>query len=146
MKITFFKKEERLPMPECSVSDMVVIDLKGDSQLHQTKYSVFFNGQPDILDIRDILYLESYYRKTSVVTVDGPMRIRARLDEEEKKFPNEWFIRINRHNIINMKYVRNVKGEKVEMHNGDILYVNLGRRKKFQKKYMDFLKRNCMIL
>lgn len=125
---------------------MIVICPTGNINLHQTKYSVFFNGQSCILDIRDILYLESYYRKTSVVEGSGRMRIRARLNEEEEKLPKDRFFRINRHNIINMQYVRSVKGDAVEMQNGEILYVNGGRRKKFEKRYMEFLKENCMSL
>lgn len=142
----FTIKEGRFLTLECSAYDIIVIYPKGNMNLHQTKYSVFFNGQSCILDIWDILYLESYYRKTSVVTVNGRMRIRAKLDEEEKRLPKDRFVRINRHNIINMLYVRSVKGEKVEMYNGEILYVNDGRKKKFEKRYMDFLRKNCMIL
>ncbi|GLC81827.1 LytR/AlgR family response regulator transcription factor [Lacrimispora brassicae] len=126
--------------------DMILICPTENINLRQTKYSVFFNGQSCILDIRDILYLESYYRKTSVVEGSGRMRIRARLDEEEEKLPKDRFVRINRHNIINMQYVRSVKGEAVEMQNGEILYVNGGRRKKFEKRYMEFLKENRMSL
>lgn len=109
------------------------------------KYVAFFNGHTSILDTRDILFLESYYRKASVVMRKGRYRIRARLDEEEKKLPKEQFVRINRHNIINMKYVRNVRGEKVEMQNGDVLYVNNARKKNFEYNYRMFLKENCLI-
>jgi hypothetical protein len=146
-KIDYFPiKEGTFPTAECAVYDMIIIFPKGKTSLCQEKYSVFFNGQSYILDTRDILYLESYYRKTSVVAGSGRMRIRARLDEEEKKLPKCRFVRISRHNIINMQYVRNVRGEIVEMQNGEVLYVNGGRRKKFEKIYRDFLKGNCMRL
>lgn len=142
----FTRKEGCFLTLECSTYEMLVICPKGNSNLFQTKYSVFFNGQSCILDIRDILYLESYYRKTSVVAGSGRMRIRAKLDEEEEKLPKEWFVRINRHNIINMQYVRSVKGEAVEMQNGEVLYVNDGRKKKFDQRYRNFLKENYMVL
>jgi hypothetical protein len=148
LKVDYFSiKEAYLPTLEHAVYDMIVICPKGKINLCQIKYSAFFNGQACILDICDILYLESYYRKTSVVVAgSGRMRIRARLDEEEDKLPKDRFVRINRHNIINMQYVRNVKGEAIEMQNGEILYVNGGRRKKFDIRYRDFLKDNCMTL
>lgn len=147
LQIDYFSiKEGRLFTLERALYDMIVISPKGNITLFQTKYSVYFNGQYCVLDITDILYLESYYRKTSVVAGSGSMRIRARLDEEEEKLPKDRFVRINRHNIINMQYVRSVKGEAVEMQNGQVLYVNSGRRKKFEKSYRDFLKENCMIL
>lgn len=113
---------------------------------NKPKYAVFFNGKSCVLDTQDIFFLESYYRKTSVVMVKGRIRIKARLDEEERKLPKDQFIRINRHNIINMQYVRNVKGEEIEMQNGELLYVNDGRKKNFRIKYRKFLKENNMIL
>lgn len=174
LKVDYFSMEERLPFAlDCTVYDMIVIYPKGGavscgeiirqvkkrgrssvitlingkmSNLKQIKYAVFFNGQSYVLDIRDILFLESYYRKTSVVVDNGRMRIRARLDEEEEKLPKDQFIRINRHNIINMQYVRNVKGEVIEMQNGEYLYVNDGRKKKFEKRYREFLEINFMLL
>ncbi|WP_100303613.1 LytR/AlgR family response regulator transcription factor [Lacrimispora celerecrescens] len=146
LQIDYFSiKEGYLSTLERALYDMIVISPKGNITLYQAKYSVFFNGQYCVLDITDILYLESYYRKTSVVAGSGRMRIRARLDEEEEKLPKDWFVRINRHNIINMQYIRSVKGEAVEMLNGEILYVNGGRRKKFEKSYRDFLKDHSMI-
>ncbi|HBC99626.1 MAG TPA: hypothetical protein DC053_10110 [Lachnoclostridium sp.] len=147
LQIDYFSiKEGRLFTLERALYDMIVISPKGNITLFQAKYSVYFNGQYCVLDITDILYLESYYRKTSVVAGSGSMRIRARLDEEEEKLPKDRFVRINRHNIINMQYVRSVKGDAVEMQNGEVLYVNSGRRKKFEKSYRDFLKENCMTL
>lgn len=168
------KNSERLLFAlDCTAYDMIVIYPKGGavscgeiirqvkkrgkssviilrngkmSNLKQTKYTVFFNGQSCVLDIRDILFLESYYRKTSVVVDNGRMRIRARLDEEEEKLPKDRFVRINRHNIINMQYVRNVKGEVIEMQNGEYLYVNDGRKKKFEERYREFLEINFMLL
>jgi hypothetical protein len=172
LKVDYFSiKEGYLSLLERAMYDMIVICPKGkqvsweeivktmgrDSiiplitgktlHLSQEKYVGFFNGQSCSLDIRDILYLESYYRKTRVMVAgSGSMRIRARLDEEEERLPKNLFVRINRHNIINMQYVRNVKGEVVEMQNGEFLYVNEGRRKKFERRYRDFLKDNCMML
>jgi hypothetical protein len=174
VKVDYFSMEERLLLAlDCTVYDMIVIYPKGGrvscgeiirqvkmrgrssvitlingktSHLKQTKYTVFFNGQSCVLDIRDILFLESYYRKTSVVVDEGRIRVRARLDEEEEKLPKDQFVRINRHNIINMQYVRNVKGEVIEMQNGEYLYVNDGRKKKFEKRYQEFLEVNFMLL
>lgn len=174
LKVDYFSMEEKLLFAlDCTVYDMIVIYPKGGAvscgeiirqvkkrgrnsvitllngtgnNLKQTKYTVSFNGQSYVLDIRDVLFLESYYRKTSVVVDNGRMRIRARLDEEEKKLPKDQFVRINRHNIINMKYVRNVKGDVIEMQNGECLYVNTRRKKKFEEIYRKFLEINFMLL
>lgn len=125
-----------------------VITMEDNSADRQngTKYTAFFNGQPCILDTGDIFFLESYHRKTSVVVEKERIRIRARLDEEEERLPEDSFVRINRHNIINMQYIRNVKGGLVEMQNGEVLYVNDGRKKMFEDKYQEFLRKNCLML
>lgn len=113
---------------------------------NQTKYTVFFNGQSCVLDTQDILFLESYYRKASAVLKRGRIRIRAKLDEEEGRLPGNQFVRINRHNIVNMQYVRNVRGEAVEMQNGEVLYVSSGKKKRFLEIYGNFLRENNMNL
>nr|WP_314461361.1 LytTR family DNA-binding domain-containing protein [uncultured Clostridium sp.] len=114
--------------------------------LKKLKYAAFFNGKPFVFNLGEILYLESYYRKTSVMIKDGRMRIKARLNEEEERLPKEWFIRISRHNIVNMQHVKSVKGDEVEMANGDILYISHNRRKKFGKGYRDFLQLNNILV
>ncbi len=153
MKIAFYTDEKRLLKTakacygSCRKQGILLkVDWEITNYLNQIKYAAFFNGQSCILDIRDIFFLESYYRKTSVVMTKGKIRIRARLDEEEKKLPDDQFVRINRHNIINMQYVRNVKGVKVEMQNGDVLYVNNGRKKEFNRRYREFLEENNILL
>ncbi len=156
LKVDYFSMEEKLlPTLDCAAYDVIVIYPKGGTAscgeiIRQVdmreKYTAFFNGHTWVFDIQDIFFLESYYRKTSVVIENERIRIRAKLDEEEGKLPSDHFIRINRHNIVNMQYVKNVKGEIIEMQNGDVLYVNDTRRKKFEKKYLKFLEINFMLL
>lgn len=110
------------------------------------KYAAFFNGKPYIFNMKEILYLESYYRKTSIVIKNERMRIKARLNEEEGKFPKDWFTRISRHNIVNMQHIKTVKGDEIEMANGDVLYISHSRRKEFGKNYRAFLKFNDRLI
>lgn len=112
----------------------------------ETKYTSFFNGHPRVCDVKDILFLESYKRKSSIVVRNNRLRIKARLDEEEKKLPEDQFVRISRHNIINMRHIKVVEGEALEMDNGEVLYISNGRKKKFHKRYGAFLKNNHMKL
>ncbi|MGC6175688.1 LytTR family transcriptional regulator DNA-binding domain-containing protein [Lacrimispora sp. 38-1] len=129
--------------------DLIVLYLPFHKKLsdpENLKYAAFFNGKPFVFNMGEILYLESYYRKTSVMIKDGRMRIKARLNEEEQRLPKEWFIRISRHNIVNMHNVRSVKGDEVEMVNGDVLYISYNRRKEFGKGYRDFLRLNNILV
>ncbi|MDK2967483.1 MULTISPECIES: LytTR family DNA-binding domain-containing protein [Lacrimispora] len=122
-------------------TDLIVLypKIRSMVNLEKMKYSAIFNGKFFALTIREIYYLESYDRKASLVLKEGRIRIKARLNEEERKLPKEWFVRISRHNIINMHHVRSVNDEKVEIINGDILYVSHNRKKMFQKEYRLFL-------
>lgn len=110
------------------------------------KYAAFFNGKPFVFNMREILYLESYYRKTSIVIKNERMRIKARLNEEEGKLPKDWFVRISRHDIVNMQHIKAVKGDEIEMVNGDVLYIGHSRRKEFGRNYKAFLKLNNRLI
>jgi len=151
MKITFFI-DEKLQMEVKKTKEWKSLNLIFERMgydlivLENLKYAAFFNGKPFVFNMGEILYLESYYRKTSVMKKDGRMRIKATLNDEEQRLPKEWFIRISRHNIVNMQHVRSVKGEEVEMVNGDVLYISHNRRKEFGKGYRDFLKFNNILV
>ncbi len=151
MKITFFI-DEKLQMEVKKTKEWKSLNLIFERMgydmiiLGNLKYAAFFNGKPFVFNMGEILYLESYYRKTSVMIKDGRLRIKARLNDEEQRLPKEWFIRISRHNIVNMQHVRSVKGEEVEMVNGDVLYISHNRRKEFEKGYRDFLKFNDILV
>lgn len=160
LKVDYFSLEEGLFLElERNSYDMVVIypkermiswkeimkQIKTKEYESASKYIAPFNGQNHILDICDIQFFESYYRKTSVVLEEGRIRVRTRLDEEERRLPKEQFIRINRHNIINMSYIRSVKREEIQMQNGECLYINEGRKKKFERRYREFLESNYML-
>lgn len=171
MKIAFYTRERRPPEVDCfskferllqalerRAYDLIVLAPAEDGSFGKeplgwvgargggSKYTAYFNGQFCALDTRDIYFLESYYRKTSVVTGRERIRIQAKLDEEEKRLPKDQFIRINRHNIINMQYIRSVRGDRVEMLNGEFLYVNEKKKRTFEKQYRCFLRENCMEL
>lgn len=158
-EVDYFSMEERLIRAlKCRTYDLIVLEPTEKSgfgmvtlmgryrPVPESKYTAHFNGQFCALEAGDIYFLESYCRKASVVTGRERIRIQARLDEEEKRLPRDQFVRINRHNIINMQYVRSVKGERVEMQNGELLYVNEKRKKAFEKQYRCYLKKNCMEL
>lgn len=158
LKVDYFSMESRLNLAfERMGYDLIVLYSKRENHglkqvdekifhLKQVKYLAFFNGKNFVFNIRDIFYLESYYRKTSVVMKDSSLRIRARLNEEEMKLPKDWFVRISRHNIVNMQHINSLKDDKVEMCNGKVLYVNYGRKKEFEKCYRNFLKLNCVLV
>ncbi len=110
------------------------------------QYVAQFNGQIHRLYLSEIYYLESYQRKTSVVTSYGKIRVMSRLDEEEQHLPSSEFIRVNRHNIINMEHIKTVYHDNIIMENGEIVYISRTKKKAFLEVYMEYLKERGLIL
>lgn len=158
LKVDYFSMESRLQLAfERMGYDLIVLYSKKENhclkQVHDKivnlkhmKYTAFFNGKTYVLNIRDIFYLESYYRKTSIMMKEGSFRISARLNEEEVKLPKGCFVRISRHNIVNMQHINSLKGDTVEMSNGEVLYISYSRKKEFERCYREFLEINCILV
>ncbi|MBE5983514.1 LytTR family transcriptional regulator DNA-binding domain-containing protein [Lacrimispora sp. AGF001] len=147
MKIAFLIDQRVKMIVEGTEYNMILLyPEKQENPNKLLKYTAFFNGKPYVFNMREILYLESYYRKTSIVLKNEKMRIKARLNEEEGKLPKDWFTRISRHDIINMQHIKTVKGDEVEMVNGDILYISHSRRKEFGKNYRAYLTLNDRLI
>lgn len=147
MKIAFLIDQRVKMIVEGTEYNMILLyPEKQENPNKLLKYAAFFNGKPYVFNMREILYLESYYRKTSIVLKNEKMRIKARLNEEEGKLPKEWFTRISRHDIVNMQHIKTVKGDEVEMANGDVLYISHSRRKEFSKNYRAYLTLNNRLI
>lgn len=150
-------KELRIPMDEyilyrfCRLKyETSIIFVCGNSELYKnftgTTYKASFNGKQCLLNMEDICFFESYDRKTSIVTHEKKIRIKARLDVEEQKLSGYPFVRINRWNLINIRQIRALEGDTVRMNDGSDLYVSNSRRKDFLEKYEQYVTDNYTIL
>lgn len=110
------------------------------------KYTGQFNGRKYAFNMRDICYLESYDRKTSVVIGGKKMRITARINEEEDKLSGKQFVRINRWFLANMHHIKSVAGDAVQMSNGEILYVSSKNKKVFLARYQEYMMDNFSVI
>ena len=110
------------------------------------RYAARFNGYDFYFNIKDIYYLESYNRKTSVVTKKERIRISANLDEEEKKLWRAPFARINQSELINMMQISFVERKRVIMRNGAELYISSNRRREFIERYRWYIEEYSSVL
>lgn len=110
------------------------------------RYAARFNGCDFYFNIKDIYYLESYNRKTSVVTRKESIRISANLDEEEKKLLKAPFVRINQSELINMMQISFVEHKRVIMRNGAELFISSNRRREFIEKYRWYIEEYSSVL
>lgn len=147
---SWYEKEEMLQLLKEKRDESCIVFLCGKRllphSLFEIKYEAQFNGHFNVIDAEDIIYLESYDRKTSIVTKDKKIRIKGRLDIEEQKFSDYQFARISRWNVINMRYVHNLEDDAVYMTNGDKLYISSSRRKGFFEKYRQYVRENCRVV
>lgn len=172
----FFSQESLLKVLEKTYYDIIVIFIDGEStdeeawirrirnMCHDSLCSVVYNARPSIMknnvgrytgqfngrkhlfNVMDICYIETLARKTSVVVGKEKIRITAKIDDEEKKFPNDLFVRASHWTLVNMLHVKNVIKDEIYMSNGDIVYISGGRRKEFLEHYQRYLEQNYRMI
>lgn len=91
-----------------------------------------------LLDVGDIVYVESVDRKTFVYTADDCFECGLKLYEIEEQLYSSGFIRASKSCLIHLKYVRSLKAEinrkiRVTLENGEQIIVS--------RQYADELKR-----
>ena len=93
-----------------------------------------------IKELTDIVYLESYGKKTRTVCCKGEEYLLKKcLSEVEEKLPPENFFKIHKSIIINIDYLKGINfnsHKTVLLHNG--IELNIAHRK--YKDFMDFIK------
>lgn len=110
------------------------------------KYTASFCGQDYIIDLRDIYWIESYQRKTTVVSKKITFRIGASLNEEEQRLPGTNFFKIDRYTLVNLQNIAYVEGKKLHMSNNCELEVSYNRIQDFRKTYKRYLERRFIVL
>lgn len=104
-----------------------------------TKIGIHFGRDVRVVNIEDILYIESYKRRRYVYLKDEKLPTLEALDKLEKRLPSYMFYRPQQSFLINFNHV--VKTNKTELlmeGNRSIPYVK-GRYKDFNKRMMEFL-------
>ncbi len=90
-----------------------------------------------ILDVSDIVYVETIERKTFVYTADDCFESGLKLYEMEEQLCNSGFIRASKSCLVHLKYIRSLKSEvnrkiRVTLENGEQIIVS--------RQYADELK------
>jgi len=72
---------------------------------------VRYNDETYLLDVKDILYIETIDRKTFVYTEDRVYESDLKLYEMEAELVEQGFLRISRQSILNLRKVKSLKAE-----------------------------------
>ena len=152
MKITL-NQDPSFPEPEviinCPQADEDILRLVAMLRIYQRKLLGVLNGEQHLLDVKDILYIDTTDKKTFLYTETAVYESALRLYELEDGLRELDFLRAGRSVIVNFRKIKSIRPELggrmlVTMDNGEQVYVSrqyAGERKeKLRELERSFLK------
>lgn len=92
-----------------------------------------------MLNVNEILYVESQKRKVDIYTKGEMIEIYAKMDELEKELGSGFF-RCHRGYIVNMAYIMEYDAESIKLVNGKAVYMSKQKYNSFVKAFMHYLR------
>lgn len=132
MKITL-KQDPSYPETEviihCSQADEDILKLVAMLRVYQKKLVGLLDGERHLLDVKDVLYIDTADKKTFLYTQGQVFQSALRLYELEDALKELDFFRAGRSTILNFRRVRSVRPELgrrwlVTMDNGEQIWVS----------------------
>lgn len=100
----------------------------------QTKQGIEF------LPLKNILYIESCKHYLRIRHVDGECEMRGKISNLEKWMTNYGFIQTHRSYLVNMRFMKMVRTNEVELDNGELLSVSRDKVQDVREKQMIYLR------
>ena len=132
MKITL-NQDPSFPETEviinCPHADEDILRLVAMLRIHQKKLVGTLNGEQHLLDVKDILYIDTADKKTFLYTEKSVYESALRLYELEDSLRELDFLRAGRSAIVNFRRIKSIRPELggrlvVTMDNGEQVYVS----------------------
>ena len=82
------------------------------------------DGEEILIDINDVIYMESMNQKVRIVTAKGEHVIRYNIGDFEEQLKNDGFFRIHRGYLISLSKVKKLSGNDVILDGGETLPVS----------------------
>ena len=132
MKITL-NQDPSFPEPEviinCPQADEDILRLVAMLRIYQRKLLGVLNGEQHLLDVKDILYVDTTDKKTFLYTETAVYESALRLYELEDGLRELDFLRAGRSVIVNFRKIKSIRPELggrmlVTMDNGEQVYVS----------------------
>lgn len=93
----------------------------------------------DVIDIRTILYVESFSHDIAVHTEGRTRKYPGRMRDIEDILCEHGFFRIHKSYLINLRQVRRIAGEEVILSDGASVPLSRNRRKDFLIRFTEFM-------
>ena len=132
MKITL-NQDPSFPEPKviinCPQADEDILRLVAMLRIYQRKLLGVLNGEQHLLDVKDILYIDTTDKKTFLYTETAVYESALRLYELEDGLRELDFLRAGRSVIVNFRKIKSIRPELggrmlVTMDNGEQVYVS----------------------
>jgi len=109
--------------------------------LHTSQNSIVirFNGKDQFIKISDIIYLESYYKKITLVTINGEVETTSLWKELTKQLPARHFEFIQKSYLINFHQIEEKLANTVILSNKKKLNISVRYRQRFEVAYNRYL-------
>ena len=142
MKITL-NQDPSFPEPEviinCPQADEDILRLVAMLRIYQRKLLGVLNGEQHLLDVKDILYIDTTDKKTFLYTETAVYESALRLYELEDGLRELDFLRAGRSVIVNFRKIKSIRPELggrmlVTMDNGEQVYVSRQYAGELQEK------------
>lgn len=153
MKLQLFQKkairEDKIDIHYREITPLIerVIKIVDESQKN---ISVIGRNEKDehiMIEVKDIFYFESVDKKTFAYLKEDVYMIKESLNQLERHFRKDGFIRINKSNAVNIFMIQSIKPEmnmriRAVMENGEYLIIN----RSYKKAFGEFLKERRNLL
>ena len=106
--------------------------------LNERTCTVFKEGIPYEIPLKEILYLEANNSHSLIMTTHDDFRGEQSLTTWEKELDNRDFFRCHKAFIVNMAKINNISDSCITMEDGEIIPLSRRMRSSFQKAYMKF--------
>ena len=91
------------------------------------------------IKLADIIYISSDGKEQIIHLLNGHTQsIKKKMDDFEKELINKNFVRIHKSTIINVKYVKSIGLDRVELKNGDVLTISRRRKSDLKEAFFKY--------
>lgn len=106
------------------------------------KYSISFKNQTHVVEVRDIVYIESYKRKLTVNTADGnAYETYSNMSREAKKLAPYGFVQTHQGFLVNVAYVEHIGKDVVQLKENRAVPLSEHRKREVVKFLNTYLSR-----
>lgn len=120
--------------------DEAICHLINKLEKDEKMWEVQTKNGTEILALKNILYIESCKHYLRIRHMDGECEMREKISNLEKWMSNYGFVQTHRSYLVNVRYMKMVRANEVELENGEILSVSRDKAQEVKKKQMIYLR------